>query len=168
MPDEGQRPSDPTARTAADIRAVLAQLGPSTEVGLARRRALPFWIEIFSWLFLLIGASIPVVVILGVLRGTSVSFMLFGFSYSGRALDLFGLLLACMLAGCAVTAYGLLWGRSWGQFAAMVTGWAGLVLCAASVIIGSGRYVPLEPLLLVPFLVTMHRLKGAWNEHLGD
>lgn len=168
MTDEGQHPGDLAAQAKRDIREVLAQLGPSTEIGLARRRLLPLWIKVFSWIFLLIGAAVPVVVVLGLLRSTAVSFALFGFSYSGSVFDPYGLLLACMLAGSGVTAYGLLWGRSWGQFAAVMTGWAGLVLCIASVFVSPRLRVPLEPLLLVPFLVTMHRLKSPWKENAGD
>ena len=159
---------DFAAGATEDIRGVLAQLGPSTELGRARRNVLPTWIKVFSWMFLLIGGAVPMVVVVGLIRRTTISVALFGFQYSGSALDLEGLLLAGMLAGCGVTAYGLLWGRSWGQFAAIATGWAGLALCIASVFVRPGLNIPLEPFLLIPFVVAMHRRKAAWNEAAGD
>ncbi|HEX8725126.1 MAG TPA: hypothetical protein VF737_07065 [Gemmatimonadaceae bacterium] len=168
MTDEEPASADIAVKAKQDISGVLAQLGPTTELGRARRRLLPIWIKAFSWIFLIGGGAAPAVVLVGLLGGRPVFFELFGFAYRGNVLDPEALLLALLVTGSGLTAYGLLWGRSWGQFAAVMTGWFGLALCIASVFVSPGVRIPLEPLLLIPFLVTMHRLKTAWKEDAGD
>src|SRR2546430_14195123 len=69
-------------------------------------------------------------------------------------------LLATAIAGCGSTAYGLLWGRSWGLFAGALTGWGGLALSVASIFVNTpGLHLPLEPLLLIPFLFKLSSLR---------
>ena len=52
--------------------------------------------------------------------------------------------------------------------AAMATGWGGLTLSVSSIFVFPGFRLPLEPVLLVPFMIKMHRLKALWNEDAGD
>lgn len=169
MTDPLPNPTRVSARTKADIRGILAQLGPKTDLGRARRALLPGWIKFFSWLFLLVAGGVPVGVVTGIVTGRSITFSLFGIHYQGAVLDLEAVLLAVAILSCGTTAYGLLWGRSWGVFAGTLTGWCGLALSVTSIFVNRpGLHVPLEPLLLIPFLVKLSALRPRWNEAAGD
>jgi len=152
----------------ADLRDILAQLGPKTDIGRSRRALLPGWIKFFSWLFLLVSAGVPVAVLTSIVSNAPISFTLFGFRYVGM-FNAQAALLAIAIAGCGSTAYGLLWGRSWGLFAGALTGWGGLALSVASIFVNTpGLHLPLEPLLLIPFLFKLSSLRKDWREEAGD
>jgi hypothetical protein len=159
----------PTGRVKADVRGVLAQLGPKSDIGKARRAALPGWIKFFSWFFLLLSAGVPTTLLVSLVTHSPVRFGLFGMHYVGY-LSPQAVLLAVIIAGSGTTAYGLLWGRSWGLFAGVLTGWGGLGLCIASLFLNDapGLHIPLEPFLLVPFLVALSNRKAKWREEAGD
>jgi len=81
--------------------------------------------KFFSWLFLLVSAGVPVAVLTSIVTNAPISFTLFGLRYVGM-FNAQAALLAIAIGGCGSTAYGLLWGRSWGLFAGALTGWGGL------------------------------------------
>ncbi len=160
--------SGSASQVKADLKGVFAQLGPQTELGRARRALLPGWIKFFSWLFLLVSAGVPIAVLTGIVSNTPISFTLFGFRYVGT-FNVQAALLAIAIVGCGSTAYGLLWGRSWGLFAGALTGWGGLALSVASIFVSTpGLHLPLEPLLLIPFLIKLSDLRKGWREEAGD
>src|SRR3989454_3785060 len=117
--------SAPAARVKTDLRDILGPLGPKTDIGRSRRALLPGWMKFFSWLFLLVSAGVPVAVLTSIVTNAPISFTLFGLRYVGM-FNAQAALLAIAIGGCGSTAYGLLWGRSWGLFAGALTGWGGL------------------------------------------
>lgn len=148
----------------ADITRVLAQFGPRSSPAFRRRALLPAWIRFFSWLFLLLSGAAPMAAVIGLGTGLPVRFALYGLRYDGSVLDPLGITLLAMILAAGTAAYGLLSGASWGISAGLLVGGVGLLTSVRTILLGSPTGVaPLDPLLLVPFLFSLMRLRRAWR-----
>jgi hypothetical protein len=67
-----------------------------------------------------------------------------------------------------VVAYGLLWGRAWGIQAGLMSGVLVLVLCTFTLVASGFTSIRLEPLMAVPFIVTLMRLRQPWRDVAED
>jgi hypothetical protein len=129
---------------------------------------LPTWIKVFAWIFLGVGACCTVVECVGAIFNASGNFMLHGLEYSGPMRQVWPFAISLVFAFYGCTAYLLLWGKKEGRKAGLAAGYLGMALCLLGVVIAVSRgrfYIPLEPILQVPFVVTLHRLKGRWEEY---
>lgn len=103
--------------------------------------------------------------------GGNVSVSLFGLEYSGNTslnpIPIWGLML---MTFAAFVAYGILWGKDWALNAGIVYSLLALGTCAFAIVfrfLSDNIEIPLEPILLIPFLVSLIRRRLAWREYRG-
>lgn len=148
---------------AADVGAVMVPVGTREE----RKRLVPTWIKVFGWLFIIMGASLPVLPIMTMSLDVPASYTLFGLSFVGSPFHPMALLIQALILSLAVSAYGLLFGRSWGLKACLATGYLGVAICAfttlyAIFVMGSFT-LRLEFLIQIPYLMRLHAMKPSWG-----
>lgn len=134
-----------------------------------RKALLPWWIKTFSWIFLVLGVI-------------AIICLAIGFFVDGLALAIYNLetteiyslpglsiFMIYLLKG--ITAYGLLFGKSWGVQLALADAVIGIVICLATMFFNisnsSGINFRLELLLLIPYLIRMIRIQDAWKSRIG-
>jgi TPR repeat protein len=136
-----------------------------------RKGLLPKWVRFFAWLFLVIGSAMPALLVSGIIYPSPMQFSLFGWEHSGSPYDAYSLLVVAYFAASGVAAFGMLWGRRWGWAAAFIVGSIGLLLSLGSMFIrplmqeDDGAYtvyIRLEPLLQIPFLYVLWRIRQSW------
>ncbi len=88
---------------------------------------LPWWIKIFMWLFLVLGAFIPVTIILGII-GYSVEIALYGFE-TNQLFSVIGLGLVFLFLIKSITSFGLLKEKDWAIRLAIIDSVIGIVVC---------------------------------------
>ncbi len=132
----------------------------------ARKALIPLWIKIFGWLFIAMGALVPFLYIGSLIFGFSASYTMFGLEYEGNAKALMPLAIAVVILINGLCAYGLLFGKDWGLTACIAFGYIGLLLTLGTMIFeiafNGSMMIRLEPIIQVPYLVKLHRLKAHW------
>lgn len=131
-----------------------------------RRNLLPTWVQVFCWLFLVAGTLAPTVLIARFFYSAPMHFALFGWEHEGSPFDPYSLLILGYFVASGIAAYGLLRGKLWGWAAGATLGSIGLALSLASLAHArqaeGGFYFSLEPLLQIPFLYVLWRIRAAW------
>ena len=131
-----------------------------------RKALLPVWIKIFGWLFIVMGGGVPFLYLGSLILGFSASYTMFGLGYEGGALAFMPFLISCTIFINGLCAYGLLFGKDWGLTACIVFGYIGLALTVGSMVfemvVSGGMMIRLEPLIQIPYLIKLHKLKGHW------
>lgn len=133
-----------------------------------RRDLLPWWVKIFVWIFLVFGAIIPIVIILGIM-GYSFKISLYGIE-SNRPLSIIGISLICLFIIKAVAAYSLWSEKNWAIDFSIIDSIIGAFVCSFVMFIyplinsasGIIQNIRLELLLLIPFLLTLIKIKPEW------
>lgn len=132
----------------------------------ARKALIPLWIKIFGWLFIVMGVLVPFLYIGSLIFGFSASYTMFGLEYEGYAKALMPLVISTVILINGLCAYGLLFGRDWGLTACIVFGYIGLLLTIGTmlseIIFTGNMMIRLEPIIQIPYLVKLHRLKLHW------
>jgi hypothetical protein len=132
----------------------------------ARKALIPLWIKIFGWLFIVMGALVPFLYIGSLIFGFSASYAMFGLEYEGNAKALMPLVISTVILINGLCAYGLIFGKDWGLSACIVFGYIGLALTLGSmlfeVIFNGSMMIRLEPIIQIPYLVKLNRLKAQW------
>ena len=76
------------------------------------------------------------------------------------------LVIAAVIFVNGLCAYGLLFGKDWGLNACIVFGYIGLALTVGTMvfemIFSGSMMIRLEPIIQIPYLVKLHRLKAHW------
>ena len=131
-----------------------------------RRALLPVWIKIFGWLFIVMGGIVPFLYLGSLILGFSASYTMFGLEYEGAAQAFMPFLICCTIFINGLCAYGLLFGKDWGLTACIVFGYFGLALTVGSMVfemfVSGGMMIRLEPLIKIPYLIKLNKLKGHW------
>ena len=146
--------------------AAVADVSDRTVSALTRRQLVPLWIKIFGWIFMVMGAVIPLLGIFAVASGQPASYEIFGLRYRGSPFHPMALIICAIILSLAVSAYGLLFGRSWGLNACLATGYGGVVVCVGTMAyaISQGSFtLRLELLAQVPYLIRLHKIKPLWS-----
>lgn len=132
----------------------------------ARKALIPLWIKIFGWLFIAMGALVPFVYIGSLTFGFSASYTMFGLGYEGNAAALMPFLISIIFLINGLCAFGLLFGKDWGLTACIVFGYIGLLLTIGTmlfeIIFNGSMMIRLDPIIQIPYLVKLHRLKVYW------
>jgi hypothetical protein len=175
MAEEGGPPRDATPDTmtagekaAFDLQDVIDQFYPDGELALRRRALLPPWIKFFSYLYILISFGLPVATAVALVRGTGFRITFYGIQYSADHIDALAALLLLGLMGAGTAGFGLLWGKSWGIDAGLIVGGVGLTLSLWSIFLYDGFHLPLEPFLIVPFVIALWKRRAEWDPDAGD
>ncbi|WP_210466338.1 hypothetical protein [Rufibacter roseolus] len=142
------------------------------EVKGRRRDVLPWWMKIFTWIFLLSGFLIPIGLVLGLL-GYSFSVSLYGFGPTDP-FSLLGLSLMILYLFKGVSAYGLWTEKHWAIRLGMVDASIGLAASIAAMFVlplvdrseGLILNFKLNPLLLGLYLWKLQKIKPYWEADL--
>lgn len=130
-----------------------------------RKEILPTWIRFFAWLHLLLFIA-PLVFLVGLLDVGEMTFAFYGLEYKGPTpLHPIAVTVTLVASLSATVAYGILWGKDWAISLGIIYGWIALACCAAAVYLNykvNFVHIPLEPLLLIPFIIVLRRRKMAW------
>lgn len=132
-----------------------------------RDAMVPVWIKIFSWLFLIFGAFVPVSLISGIL-GYNFQLSLYGIE-TNEPLSITGVFVTLLFLLKAVVAFGLLKKTDWAVSFGLVDAALGIVVCfaimfypvlyPASKIHGLFR---LELLALIPYFLKLKKIRPLW------
>ena len=153
--------SNPFEPPASDVRTLEHEATP----------LLPRWIRFFCWAFLVGGSAAAVVVpAMSLLIAGPQNFSFLGFSHVGRPSDPEALLVLALFVLFAVASYGLLWSRPWGLLAGLACGIGGLLFVIANFLQSLGTssvVIPLEPVLQVPFVLSLWRRRSRWPQRVA-
>ena len=133
-----------------------------------RRKLLPWWIRLFTWLFLLFGAIVPFGLIFGSL-GMKFEISLYGIE-TNDPLTIIGLSLVGLYLIKGIIAYGLWWEKDWVIKPAKLDAIIGIVICTFMTFIYpfmdgiSGEFsFRGELLILIPYLIRLGKIEKEWN-----
>ena len=145
---------------------VFNQSATLADTPLKRQQLLPLWIKIFGWLFILLGALVPVLLVASMFVTIKASFNIFGVQIEDDAQAGVAMVVALMFIANAVCAYGLLFGKDWGLSACLIAGYVGVAMAIATIIgqafsEGTVR-LRLELIIQIFFLIKLHKIKPFW------
>jgi uncharacterized membrane protein len=149
---------------AAPSSEVTDRLGQDV-TPITRKRLVPLWIKIFGWIFMLMGVAVPIIAIAATVMGEPASYEIFGLQYRGTPFHPMALLISTIIWSLAVSAYGLLFGKSWGLQACLVTGYMGVAICIGTTVYAitqGSLMLRLELLLQIPYLIKLHKIQSQW------
>ena len=134
-----------------------------------RRTLLPVWIKIFTWLFMIMGAVIPIGLV-SALLGFEFNLMFYGLK-TNQPFSLMGGFLMLLIFYKGVTAF-FLWTRKnvaivLGEIDAVI----GMGICMFMMLVfpfindesGFHFYIRGELFLLVPYYIKLRQIKQAWK-----
>ena len=131
-----------------------------------RKSIVPGWIKFFGWLFMIMGVFAPLAFIVSLATGSESSFTLFGLESTGSSLSVASVLINGLLLILGVSAFGLLFGKSWGLKACLFSGYLGLVVVVISTVLqfsAGNLTIRLEPLIQIPYLIKLHKMRAQWK-----
>ena len=134
-----------------------------------RKKLVPIWIKTIGWIFILTGVAVPILQIVAQLDGRPTTHAIFGLSYEGSPLHPMSLLISAIVLSFSVSAYGLLFDKSWGLKACLATGYGGLIICLAAMAYSlfalNFLLFRLELIVLTPYLMRLHKLRPFWLQN---
>jgi len=132
-----------------------------------RRNLVPLWIKIFGWIFILIGVLAPIMLLLPFLAAdVEVNFDFLGLTYADSEVTPKLIFIVFSSVFFAVSAFGLLRGKSWGLAACLINGFYGLAICVYVMVssLSEGTIsIRLEPIVQVIYLVKLFKIKEQWH-----
>jgi len=135
----------------------------SSEPELPRKKLIPRWIKVFAWLFIAFAVLMPIYIIWAIFTSSDLQISIFGLSYSGPALSLWGMLFIGIFMFYGISAYGLLFGKDWGLVACLANGYIGILLCIVSMVLSAGLHIRLEPIIQIFYLLKLHKIRKQWK-----
>ena len=134
--------------------------------GVSRKKLLPLWIKIFTWIFLIISAFVPIVFVLG-LMGYSAQLGLYGLE-TNEPLSSIGIIITVIFIVKGITAFGLLKEKDWAIKIGIVDATIGIAMCTFVMlypIINSDTKfsLRLELVALIPYLLKLLKIKTQWE-----
>lgn len=139
-----------------------------TKPKMRRRKLLPLWIKIFTWIFLITGLIIPIGLIVGAM-GHEFTVSLYGLQTTAVYTPL-GFVLIALFALKGVTSFGLWTEKDWAIKLASIDAILGIAVCAGVMLIlpftgAEGKInlsIRLELVALIPYLIFMKNIKSKW------
>jgi hypothetical protein len=101
---------------------------------LKRKKLVPLWIKIFGWIFIIMGIAVLLLPIALIFINQPITFEIFGLQHKESPLDPMALLVSAIIISLAVSAYGLLFEKTWGLTLCLITGYGGLIICLGNMI----------------------------------
>ena len=134
--------------------------------GMPRKKMLPLWIKIFSWIFLIISAFVPIVFILGIM-GYNVQLAVYGLE-TNEAFSKIGITILAIFIIKGITAFGLLKEKDWAIKAGIVDAIIGIIICTFlmlyPIINSDAKFsLRLELVALIPYLIKLLKIKTEWE-----
>jgi hypothetical protein len=132
-----------------------------SEKQIERSTLIPKWIKVFGWIFIVLGCAVPVVYLMALIIDIPASFMMFGFSYEGTPFALMPAFISALIVCNGLSAFGLIFCKDWGLNVCLLYGYFGLCMVILSMVLSPGS-IALEPLLQIPYLYKLHKLRSKW------
>ncbi|NGN98856.1 hypothetical protein G5S52_14740 [Grimontia sp. S25] len=133
-----------------------------------RRGLVPLWMKIFGWIFISLGVIAAIILLLSFLVDDfEVNFDFLGLTYSGSEVTPKLLLIVSISMFFAVSAFGLVRGKSWGLMTCIANGFLGLVICGyvMAMSLSEGTiYIRFEPIVQVIYLIKLFKIKSQWMD----
>lgn len=134
-----------------------------------RRELLPWWIKVFSWIFMIMGGLTPFGLVFGFL-GYTFQIALYGME-THEPLSLTGIVLTVVFFFKGITALALWTEKDWAISAGYVDAILGIALCIFMMLIypflfGSPSFrfnFQLDLILLIPYLVKLVKIREEWK-----
>lgn len=145
-------------------------LEPLLEHSLVKRRTLlPVWIKVFVWIFMIMGAIVPLAFIFSLFGGTF-QISLYGLE-SNTALNTIGAIALILFLLKGIAAFALWTEKEWAVDIAIVDAIIGIMVCLFVMIVypvidnndGFTINLRLEVLLLIPYLMKMKKIRSLWR-----
>lgn len=133
-----------------------------------RRELLPWWIKVFIWIFLIIGALVPLAFTLGIL-GYKFQLALYGFD-TNEPLSLTGLFLSAIFTLKGVAAFGLWFEKKWAINIGLIDSSLGILICLFLMfiypLIDSSKTfffpIKIEIFFLLPYFRKLYKIRTEW------
>lgn len=133
-----------------------------------RRSLLPTWIKVFIWIFMIMGALVPIVFIIDLFSGTA-QLSLYGLETNSPFSPL-GLFLAFLFILKGFAALSLWTEKDWAINLAVADAFLGIIVCCGVMFIvpmlmsnsGFKLNFRLELALLIPYLLKLQKIKPSW------
>src|SRR5215217_1416077 len=127
-----------------------------------RKKLLPLWIKIFTWIFLVISAFVPIVSVLG-LMGYSTQLALYGLE-TNEPFSSIGIIITTVFIIKGITAFGLLKEKDWAVQIGIVDAIIGIIICTLvmlyPIINSDAKFsLRLELVALIPYLLKLLKIK---------
>lgn len=131
-----------------------------------RKKLLPWWIKVFSWIFLLFGIIVPITLIAGIV-GYSIDLSIYGLTTT-EPISLIGILIILIFALKGIVSFGFLLQKDWAVKLGIVDAVLGAVICftlmSYSLINAQARFsIRLELILLTPYFIKLLKIKSVWD-----
>lgn len=136
-----------------------------------RKDLLPWWIKIFSWLFLILGGGALAGLIPAIL-GYTYELAIYGLE-TNKPLSLEGFFILLLLIFKSVVSWALIQEKKLAITLAIVDAIMGIIFCLLVGIYpvfnpASRNYsIRLELIFLIPYLIKMIQIKNAWQKYLS-
>lgn len=124
-----------------------------------RKDLLPWWIKVFSWIFLVFGALGILGIVCGIL-GYQIALSFFGLA-TKDPFSMDGIVIIGLLLFKAIVSYGLLWEQGWAVVAGIIDAILGILICIIMVFYSSYR---LELVFLIPYLIRLLKIRSQWEQ----
>jgi hypothetical protein len=136
------------------------------QVIIRRRKLLPWWIKIFIWIFLLLGAIVPVAITFGIL-GKDIQISLYGLS-TNEPFTITGIFIILIFAFKAFIAFSLWFEKRWAVRFGIIDAYTGICICLLVFIYNllkpsSIASFPIEIIFLALYLVWLHKIHQIWS-----
>ena len=133
---------------------------------ISRKKLLPLWIKIFSWIFLIISAFVPIVFILGIM-GYNVQLAVYGLE-TNEAFSKIGITILAIFIIKGITAFGLLKEKNWAVTIGIVDAILGIIICTLimlyPIINPEIKFsLRLELVALIPYLLKFFKIRTQWE-----
>jgi len=131
-----------------------------------RKTLLPIWIKVFAWIFLVLGAFVPIILAMALL-GISAQQAIYGIETS-RPLSPIGILITTIFAIKGLTAFGLLKEKDWAIKIGIADAIIGIAICIFLMVYpfinpGARFSFRLELVALIPYLLKLLKVRAQWE-----
>ena len=130
----------------------------------SRATLLPRWIKVFSWIFFVIGAISPLLLVFGLVTH-SMALALYGLE-ADTIYCITGVVVFTLFLFKGVVGYGLIRREDWAVKLAVADAAVGIAVCVFSTIMSvmsNDTEFRLELLFLIPYLLKMWRIGQEWD-----
>lgn len=141
-------------------------LSPSIidEEKLRRRTLIPWWIRVFSWIFLAFLFFVPIALIVGIITH-NFALSLYGLE-TFTPYSIIGIVLTALFFLKGIVAIGILRREDWAVKVGIVDAVLGICICifvmCFPAITNSPYTIRLELFALIPYLIKLLKIREAW------
>ncbi len=136
-----------------------------------RKQLLPWWIKIFTWIFIGLALVVFFGLILGVL-GYDFQLGLYGLE-TNKPFSTIGIFVMTLFLFKGITSYGFLKEENWAVTLGIIDSLTGIFICVVVMFFPSivkvnqkNISLRLELILLIPYFVKLIKIKSAWENIL--